>query len=204
MLNIYQDRKVIKLPYPIDYHDIKKISKELDLSDFGNTIELPMNTEWYRLMENDMAYNICRNSEYHNKRIIIFYMTGFNEKITTFSTDYSVHSESVLTHSDVQNIIDAVSKIHHAKKIDHAKKISHAKEYNEKINDILLDPVTLDILRDPFIASDGITYSRATLERLFDNPNPISPMTREPLILINGAYGLRNTKLQEMIAYFEL
>lgn len=196
MINIYRDKRVIKLPYPIYYHDISKICKELNLPEnIGNTITLPIDTEWYRLMENDLSYNITDDEIYHYKRRILFHMKGFSEEITTFSTDYSVNSDSVLTYSDVQNIMDAVCKINRDKKQE---------KKNKKIDDILLDPVTLDILRDPLIASDGITYSKATLRRLFDSPNPISPMTREQLTLINGKYGLQNRKIQEIIEHFEL
>lgn len=48
------------------------------------------------------------------------------------------------------------------------------------------DPLTLEVFRDPVIASDGYTYERSAIEQLITNAEesreaPKSPMTREPL-----------------------
>jgi len=47
------------------------------------------------------------------------------------------------------------------------------------------DPLTLEVFRDPVIASDGYTYERSAIEQLITNAEesreaPKSPMTREP------------------------
>jgi hypothetical protein len=42
-------------------------------------------------------------------------------------------------------------------------------------------PITLDIMIDPVIASDGFTYERASIENLLNSANPKSPFTRDNL-----------------------
>lgn len=41
--------------------------------------------------------------------------------------------------------------------------------------------ISLDVMKDPVIASDGHTYERTSLERLFEFDTPKSPITREYL-----------------------
>lgn len=42
-------------------------------------------------------------------------------------------------------------------------------------------PITLDVMNDPVICSDGHTYERSSVETLFDFDRPKSPITREYL-----------------------
>merc|ERR1712129_363302 len=59
----------------------------------------------------------------------------------------------------------------------------------ENLEDALIhaiqDPLTLEVFKDPVIASDGHTYERSAIEQLITNAEesrevPKSPMTREP------------------------
>lgn len=191
---IYKDNKIITLPYSISYNDINKICKELNLPNtIGNIIDLSINENWIDIMENNPSYNIVNDIRFHNKRRIIFYVPTNNiDNITKFSTDYSLNKESVLTHKDVQDIINAVCKIN-----------SERKKLN-KLSEILIDPITLELLKDPIIASDGITYSNETLKKLFNNSKSISPITREELHYINGEYGIKNKVISQIIELFNL
>jgi len=46
-------------------------------------------------------------------------------------------------------------------------------------------PITLSLMEDPVIATDGFTYERTAIQRVLDDPNPrtsrVSPQTREKL-----------------------
>jgi hypothetical protein len=48
-------------------------------------------------------------------------------------------------------------------------------------NDIVC-PITLSVFERPVCASDGYTYERDAIERILLSPQPISPMTRAPLL----------------------
>jgi hypothetical protein len=186
-LNIYNAKK-INLPFSITYDDLTKICKILNIPDqIGNVIDLPITEEWRTLMSTNSHYNILENVRFHYLRRIIFYVPiDINSEITTFSTDYAVNSASVLTHEDVNNIFEAVRKIKIKK--------------DTKLDETMIDPVTLELLVDPIIASDGITYSKSTLKRLFkDSNHPISPITREPLVRINKEFGIKNILISQII-----
>jgi len=59
-------------------------------------------------------------------------------------------------------------------------------EWNENAYDEFIDPVTLELLNNPVIASDGHTYSKETLIQLFEGDRQ-SPYTRELLEPIGKA-----------------
>jgi len=63
----------------------------------------------------------------------------------------------------------------------------------------LQDPISLELLIDPYIASDGITYSYFILWKLFQNHTPLSPMTRELLVRVNGCIGIPNKIIANLI-----
>jgi hypothetical protein len=42
-------------------------------------------------------------------------------------------------------------------------------------------PISQEIMNDPVIASDGNTYERKEIQKIIDNNNPTSPLTRAPL-----------------------
>jgi len=70
------------------------------------------------------------------------------------------------------------------------------------IPEIFRDPISLELLEDPHIASDSITYSYESLRRIFQT-NKISPLTREPLARLSGKYGIPNIALRSMIDDFK-
>ena len=47
--------------------------------------------------------------------------------------------------------------------------------------DEFLCPITYDVMCDPVVASDGISYERAAIEEVLKDDNPLSPITREPI-----------------------
>jgi len=75
----------------------------------------------------------------------------------------------------------------------------------EQAEDHVRDFVTLALYEDPLIASDGFTYSRSTLEILFENAAlhndapPKSPMNRNDLLRLNGLIGIPNIAMQQMV-----
>lgn len=70
--------------------------------------------------------------------------------------------------------------------------------------DYLKDPVTLVLFDDPYVASDGYTYSKSTLESLFSaSRTPKSPFTREILIKINGNVGVENILVKQLVDKFK-
>jgi hypothetical protein len=70
----------------------------------------------------------------------------------------------------------------------------------------LIDPITLNLLDDPYIASDGITYSKETLENMFMNCKSNS-YPRGPngihLELINNCIGIPNIKIKQLLNKFK-
>ena len=94
-------------------------------------------------------------------------------QLTSFQTDKLWHRETILLNSDVMKIRECVQKIHSIC-LTHCNHLPSMYEH-------LQDP-TLELLIDPYIASDGITYSYSILWKLFQNHAPLSPMTREQLV----------------------
>ena len=67
----------------------------------------------------------------------------------------------------------------------------------------LNDPVTNELYRDPYVASDGMTYSRDILERMFRvnlSPRGIIGL---PLTKINDQVGIPNIKVSMLINKFK-
>jgi hypothetical protein len=190
-INIYNKSKVIVFPHSISitYADINKICIILNLPEtVGNVIDLPITENWKIFMSTNSSYNINDDIRFHNLRRIIFYVPYYDiNNITSFSTDYLINKNSVLTDEDVSSIFDAVYEITYEKKRD-------------QLLSILVDPITHEQLVDPIIASDGITYSKTTLARLFENlENPISPITHERLFNINNNFGIRNRVIIDIV-----
>ena len=74
---------------------------------------------------------------------------------------------------------------------------------NDETPEYLTDPVTLEIYKKPYIASDGNTYSKFVLETLFSNShNPNSPLTNQPLTRINGRIGIPNILVRQLTEKF--
>ena len=51
----------------------------------------------------------------------------------------------------------------------------------EHLKELLTCPITLCVIEDPVIASDGFTYERCAIQRWMSS-NPHSPMTKVPLV----------------------
>ena len=66
---------------------------------------------------------------------------------------------------------------------------------NMELPDAFKCPVTLEIMKDPTVASDGHSYERSTLQRLLRTRSK-SPMTRERL---NKLIAVPNTNLRKRI-----
>ena len=71
-----------------------------------------------------------------------------------------------------------------------------------EIEEHLLCPITCELMHDPVVASDGITYERAAIEEWFETGKQTSPLTNAPLVsqvLIPNylARGLIGTILEE-------
>ena len=60
-------------------------------------------------------------------------------------------------------------------------------------------PITQDIMVDPVVASDGFSYEREAINQVLSQPEPLSPMTREPLL--SNVFPNRN--LKNRIAEYE-
>lgn len=68
---------------------------------------------------------------------------------------------------------------------------------------LLSDPVTLQLYEDPLIASDGNTYSRSTLERLFQwRTTAVSPLNRSEMYKIDGDVGVPNLHMRMLVDKF--
>jgi len=101
-------------------------------------------------------------------------------KLISFQTDKSWHRETILLNSDVMKIQECVKKIH----------LIFVNHQNP--------PSIYEHLHDPYIASDGITYSYFILWKLFQNQTP-DPITRERLVKINGCIGIQNKIIANLI-----
>jgi hypothetical protein len=85
--------------------------------------------------------------------------------------------------------------------------------WNENAYDNFIDPISLELLIDPMIASDGNTYSKETLVQIFKG-NRLSPLTRELLVPIGKAswtpfysfqgkeIGIPNLKVKQLLDTF--
>jgi hypothetical protein len=50
-----------------------------------------------------------------------------------------------------------------------------------EVPDEFLCPITCEKMVDPVVASDGRSYERSTITLVLSQPDPLSPLTREPL-----------------------
>ena len=66
-----------------------------------------------------------------------------------------------------------------------------------------IDPITHELLEDPYIASDGVTYSKSSLDRLFTQHNRRG-VQGQVLILVNGNVGIPNLSMRQMMDKFKL
>jgi len=72
------------------------------------------------------------------------------------------------------------------------------------VPNILIDSISLELFVDPYIASDGHTYSYESLHQIFLS-NKTSPITRERLYHIGNRYdiGIKNLAISVMIDEFK-
>jgi len=149
-----------------------------------------MNSHWTKLFtEKRDIYQ--PNRENFRRHVLFKVDRDDSSKIIAFGTDPCWHRGTVLLHSDVMNIKKGISKVH----LIHDITIP-------KTHD-LIDTISHELLNDSYIASDGITYSYSSLWKLFDiYNNPVSPLTREPLLKINAQLGIKNIFVSVMITNF--
>lgn len=209
-MDLYDGIEPIEINQPISYDDLNIICKCLNvLRDPGNTLDLPMNDEWNKYMtDNPNDYRKSfRDDNFHRQILWKVDINNGDWLLTHFGTDKSLNKKTVLLKSDVIKIQDCISKI---------RSVDDLIKKNDSTYEHLKDPVSLNLLNDPLIASDGFTYSRRTLFDIFKraNPlwdgflnykiqvNPLSPITREELILINGKIGIPNKLVSTLIDKF--
>jgi len=70
---------------------------------------------------------------------------------------------------------------------------------NNKYYDNFICPITMSVMKDPVICSDGHTYERSAIETWLSTNNH-SPITRERII---NEYIIPNFVLRKMIREFE-
>jgi hypothetical protein len=193
-LDIYTGQEPIEIE-PITYEELWYIRRYLniDTNGAGNTIILPMNSQWQQLFEEKPQ--IYQPLQPNLRRHVLFTFE-MNDSCTehmeliSFQTDKSWHRETVLLNSDVMKIQECVKKIH-------LIFVNH--QNPPSIYEHLQDPISLELLIDPYIASDGITYSYFILWKLFQTPKPISPITRELLVRVSGCIGIQNKIIANLI-----
>jgi hypothetical protein len=200
-LDIHASLDVIPIQPYIGYHDLYHIAKYMNVQYIGgNVLVFPINSQWIKYFDdhNINKYSLERTAGRH----ILFIFDGENNLIG-FNTDISWHNGSVLLNSEVNKIQECIAKLHFINN-------TQSPSYN-----LFKDPITMELLNQPYTASDGFTYSAITLYNLFnpkpepDNYIPRSPITREPLVILNreytledkyGRYGIRNKFIQMLIS----
>ena len=192
-MDLYINKEPISINPPINFDDLWYIRKYLcsDLDgNGGNTILLPMDSEWTKLFIDQK--DIYQPHGENLRRHVLFTVDKIDfNKIISFGTDFCWHKSSVLLYSDVLRIQKCIS-------------IIHLLNNNCIIEpDYLIDPISHQLLNNPYIASDGITYSYSSLWKLFNiNNNPVSPLTRESLIQFNGKIGIKNILVSNLVNNF--
>jgi hypothetical protein len=197
-LDIYTDQEPIAIE-PITYEELWYIRRYIntDTNGAGNTIILPMNSQWQELFEEKPQ---IYQPFYPNLRRHVLFTVETDDfgtdsdiehmKLISFQTDKSWHRETILLNSDVMKIRECVQKIH---------SICLMHKNPPSMYEHLQDPISLELLIDPYIASDGITYSYFILWKLFQNHTPLSPMTRELLVRVDGCIGIQNKIIANLI-----
>ena len=145
----------------------------------------------------------------------------FNIKLQQISID-TIKLITINNENDFKNIINCIVKINEQKENTTIYnliilEINKLKEENEKLkNKIMLKnkelnkknkkyydnficPITMEIMKDPVICSDGHTYERSAIETWLSTNNH-SPITRERII---NEYIIPNFVLRKMIREFE-
>ena len=200
-LDIHSSLDVIPIEPNIGYYDLYHIAKCMNVQHTGgNVLVFPINSHWIKYFEdnNINKYSLERTQGRH----ILFIFDGENHLIG-FNTDISWHNSSVLLNSEVTKIQECIARLHF---INNSQSPSY---------EFFKDPVSFELLNQPYTASDGFTYSGKTLYDIF-NPTPVpidyiprSPFTRERLIRIDkehttddhyGMYGIKNHLIQMLIS----
>ena len=99
---------------------------------------------------------------------------------------------------DIFNVIDDIDLKNEFIELAESK-ISWHEQAEMELN----DPITMELFEDPLIASDGHTYSRSSLQTLFNRGNPLNPLTRESLVRLNGLIGIPNIYIKKMVDKYE-
>jgi hypothetical protein len=195
-LDIYTSLDDITIDPIIGYYDLYHIAKCMNVQHTGgNVLVLPINSQWIKYFEDN---EINPSEERH-----ILFIVDLYGRLSSFNTDKSWHNGSVLLNSEVTKIQECIARLHF---INNNQSPSY---------ELFKDPITMELLNQPYTASDGFTYSGKTLYDLF-NPIlvpidyiPRSPFTRERLIRIDkehttddhyGMYGIKNHLIEMLIS----
>jgi len=155
--------------------------------DEHESFSLPCNygDEWQEKLKeianNVSGFNPELKDKFINSGVRIFRLASrFNSNgnyIVGIETAYGL---PILTVNEVYSILDCIETYETNDMLD--KRL----DSNSELIEYLRDPVTLTLFVKPVIASDGHTYSKETLQKIFNDKKnkPISPLTREPLIRI--------------------
>jgi len=195
-MDLYTGKVPIEIIPPIKYSDLWHISKCLNIErGIGNSINLLVNGEWEKFMEENPQKYKKYNGKF--KRNVIFYTgkgDGESIELKSFGTDVGWNEGSVLSNNDVKKIFECISKIH---------SLDERIEKKRSTFEYLKDPVSLELFNQPYIASDGYTYSYTTLYKIFKaNETPLSPITRNPLVKLNGKLGIPNILISDLVSKF--
>ena len=195
-LDIYTSLENITIEPSIDYYDLYHIAKCMNVQYISgsNSLFFPINSKWIKYFEDNEMNGI-------DGRQILF-IVGSDGRLCGFKSDEH-HNGSVLLNSEVTKIQECIARLHF---INNNSSPSY---------EFLKDPVSFELLNNPYTASDGFTYSGRTLYKIF-NPKPVpidyipcSPFTRERLIRFDKEctnddrycmYGIKNHLIQTLIS----
>lgn len=141
------------------------------------------------------------NSDYRRFRLEL---DDLSEDIIGIQTEFDLPNLNVAEIQAIKECIDNYEKEMQEEKMRRNEHHIDEREWVENAMDEFIDPVSLELLVDPVIASDGNTYSKTTLDQLFKMFDPISPLTREQLVRIgkSGQPGIPNHKVNTLLIKF--
>ena len=144
------------------------------------------------------GYSMNTISKVLNEPRIIRMVISYRENlILGIYTDY----ESVLTVEEVEALRKCIKSYEtldeKVRKPDH---LIPDEKWNEMSVDEFTDPVTLQLLDNPYIASDGHTYSLFTLIKIFqgDRKSPLTREILEPIGKNNNSIGMHIFNFKEI------
>ena len=116
--------------------------------------------------------------------------------------DYANNEAASQHHPSRREAVDAAAQLKTHRNL-HQKLLLKKKLSDLGIEDYpaaFLCPITLEVMRDPVVASDGHTYERHALLKILQSPNSKSPLTREPL---DSNIAIANINLKKRIREYD-